>query len=42
LFPERSNAMKVFGLPGFIAEVATASWLLLKGLQPRAEAEARA
>jgi hypothetical protein len=42
LFPERSNAMKVFGLPGFIAEVATAFWLLFKGLRPRATVEARA
>ena len=35
MFPERSNPMKVFGIPGLLAEVATALWLLIKGLQPR-------
>ena len=36
LFPERSNPMKAFGIPLLFAEVATALWLLIKGLQPRA------
>ena len=35
MFPERSNPMKVFGIPGLLAEVATALWLLIRGLQPR-------
>ena len=34
MFPERSNPMKTFGIPGLLAEVATALWLLIKGLQP--------
>jgi len=29
------------GVPGLLVEVATAFWLLFKGLQPRAAAEAR-
>jgi len=41
VFPERSNGLKVLGLPMFLAEVVTALWLLIRGLQPRAT-EARA
>ena len=40
VFPERSNPMKLCGLPAFLAEVATALWLLIKGLRPRATTEA--
>jgi hypothetical protein len=42
VIPERTNELKLVGMPGFFAEVATALWLLFKGLQPRATAEARA
>jgi Domain of unknown function (DUF4386) len=42
VFPERTNVLKLFGAPLFLAEVATAIWLLFKGLQPRTAAEARA
>jgi hypothetical protein len=42
VFPERTNELKLLGLPGLLAEVATALLLLFKGLQPRATAEARA
>jgi hypothetical protein len=42
VFPQRINELKLIGLPVFFAEVATALWLLIKGLQPRATAEARA
>lgn len=41
VFPQQSNGMKVFGVPGLLAEIVTAFWLLLKGL-PRETAEARA
>jgi len=39
LFPARSNEMKVLGVPGLLAEVGTALWLLIKGL-PRGTAHA--
>ena len=42
VFPERTNELKWFGVPMFVVEVATAFWLLFKGLQPRATAGARA
>jgi hypothetical protein len=42
VIPERTHELKVVGVPLFLAEVATALWLLIKGLQPRATAEARA
>ena len=42
VFPERTNELKLFGLPALLIEVATALYLLIKGLQPRATAEARA
>lgn len=42
VIPERINELKLVGVPMFLAEVATAVWLLTKGLQPRATAEARA
>lgn len=42
VFPERTNELKLVGVPMFLVEVATALWLLIKGLQPRAAAEARA
>lgn len=41
VLPERSNELKLFGLPALLTEITTASWLLIKGLQPRATAEAR-
>jgi len=36
VFPQRSNEMKVLGVPFFLVEVTTAIWLLFKGLQSRA------
>ena len=42
VFPERTNELKLFGLPSLLTEIATALWLLIKGLQPRATEEARA
>ncbi len=42
VFPESINELKLLGLPLFVGEVATAFWLLFKGLRPRATAEARA
>jgi len=39
VIPERINELKLFGLPGMLAEVVAAFWLLIKGL-PRAKAEA--
>ena len=42
VFPARTNELKLVGLPGFVAEVATAFWLLFKGPRPRATAEATA
>jgi hypothetical protein len=29
VFPERTNELKLFGVPGLLTEVATALWLLL-------------
>lgn len=40
VFPERTNEVKLFGLPGLLSEVVTALWLLFKGLHPRAMTEA--
>jgi hypothetical protein len=40
VFPRRSDELRVLGVPFFLVEVATALWLLIKGL-PRAAAEAR-
>ena len=40
--PQRTNELKLFLLPSLLADVATALWLLLKGLQPRETVEARA
>jgi uncharacterized protein DUF4386 len=34
LFPQYIGPLKLLGLPGFAAEVATAIWLLTKGLRP--------
>ena len=42
VIPERINELKLVGVPMFLAEVATALWLLFKGLMPRAMAEAKA
>jgi hypothetical protein len=42
VYPERINELKLFLLPGLLTDVATAFWLLFKGLQPRATPEARA
>ena len=41
VFPQRTNELKLTGLPSLLVEVVTALWLLIKGL-PRATAEARA
>jgi Domain of unknown function (DUF4386) len=41
LYPQYIGALKLVGLPGFLAEVATALWLLVKGLPPPATVEAR-
>jgi hypothetical protein len=41
VFPQRSNELKLFAVPALLTEIATALWLLTKGLQPRATAEAR-
>jgi len=42
VFPQRTNELKLFALPALLIEIATALWLLIKGLQPRATTEARA
>jgi uncharacterized protein DUF4386 len=42
VFPERTNELKLFLVPALLTEIATALWLLIKGLQPRATVEARA
>jgi hypothetical protein len=42
VYPQYIDVLKLVGLPGFAAEVATAIWLLVKGLRPRATVEARA
>jgi hypothetical protein len=42
VFPQRTNELKLLCLPSLLVEIATALWLLIKGLQPRATAEARA
>jgi hypothetical protein len=42
VFPEGASQLKLFGVPTFLVEVATALWLLRKGPHPRAAAEARA
>jgi hypothetical protein len=39
LLPQLTNALKLIGLPGLIAEIVTAFWLLFKGLRPRAATE---
>jgi hypothetical protein len=41
VFPEGTYWMKLLGVPGLLAELATALWLLIKGL-PRATVEERA
>jgi hypothetical protein len=41
VFPERTNEWKLFAVPALLTEIATALWLLTKGLQPRATIEAR-
>jgi hypothetical protein len=38
VFPERIDELKLVGVPLFLAEVATALWLLFRGLAPRAAA----
>jgi hypothetical protein len=40
VFSQRSNELKLFALPALLTEIATALWLLIKGLRPRAMAEA--
>jgi hypothetical protein len=42
LFPQRTNELKLFALSALLTELTTAVWLLVKGLHPRATAEARA
>jgi len=36
IFPRYIGPLKLVGLPGFFGEVATAIWILVKGLRPRA------
>jgi hypothetical protein len=38
VFPERTNELKLFAVPALLTEIATALWLLIKGL-PRGTAE---
>lgn len=35
IFPQYIGPLKLVGVPGFLAEVATGIWLLVKGLRPR-------
>ena len=42
VWPQYIAVLKLVGLPGLLAEVATAIWLLVKGLRPQAPVEARA
>jgi len=42
VFPQRTNELKLFLLPAPLSEIATAIWLLTRGLQPRATVETRA
>ena len=42
VFPQRTDELKLFGVPFFLVEVVTALWLLIKGLQPRVTGEAKA
>ena len=42
VFPERTNELKLFLVPALLTEIVTALWLLIKGLQPQATAEAKA
>ena len=39
VLPQLTNTLKLLGLPGLVAEIATALWLLFKGLPPRATTE---
>jgi hypothetical protein len=36
VYPEYTNPLKLVGVPGMLAEIVTALWLLIRGLQPRA------
>ena len=42
VYPQYIGTLKLVMLPGFLAEVVTAIWLLVKGLRPPATPEARA
>jgi hypothetical protein len=42
VFPQSTNELKLFLVPALLTEIATAIWVLTKGLQPRATLEARA
>ena len=42
VIPERTNELKSLGLLPLLVEVATALWLLIRGLRPRAPAAAKA
>ena len=39
VYPQYIRELKLVGIPEFLAEVATALWLLVKGLRPRAAVE---
>jgi hypothetical protein len=39
VYPQYIAELKLMGLPGFVAEVVIAIWLLVKGLRPRATVE---
>jgi len=42
MYPQYIGELKLVGVPGLLANVATALWLLVKGLRPRATVEERA
>ena len=40
-FPQRTNELKLLGVPSLLTEIATALWLVFRGLQPRSTAAER-
>jgi len=40
VFPQRTNELKLFAVPTLLTEIVTSLWLLVRGLPPRASAEA--
>lgn len=39
-FPQRAGDLKLLGVPSLLVDITTAVWLVTRGLQPRATAEA--